>query len=149
CLMLGPFASRRLILTGTPAPNGVKDLENLMSFVWPGQGRATVAYATAGNNMRAASTMLKPLFTRTTKDELQLPPVTTAVRRIELPPLHRELYDALLGYASARSRGGDKDIEALGRVLLYLLMAATTPALLATGATRYEPLPYRLPPLDP
>jgi SNF2 family DNA or RNA helicase len=27
-------------------------------------------------------------------------------------------------------------------------MAATTPALLAAGATRYEPLPYRVPPLD-
>jgi SNF2 family DNA or RNA helicase len=28
-------------------------------------------------------------------------------------------------------------------------MAATTPALLATGASRYEPLPYRIPPLQP
>lgn len=28
-------------------------------------------------------------------------------------------------------------------------MAATTPALLATGATTYEPLPYRVPPLVP
>ncbi len=36
CLALAPYAKRRLILTGTPAPNGAKDLENLLAFVWPG-----------------------------------------------------------------------------------------------------------------
>src|SRR3954465_2486461 len=46
-------------------------------------------------------------------------------------------------------RDGEQDIEALGRIVLSLLMAATTPALLATGASRYEPLPYRVPPLVP
>lgn len=149
CLTLGPYASRRLILSGTPAPNGVRDLENLMSFVWPGQGRAAVARAVTGNDMRTASNLLRPLFVRTTKAELQLPPVTTSVRRLDLPPLHRELYNALLGQMSDRWRGGEQDAEALGRVVLYLLMAATTPALLATGASRYEPLPYRVPPLQP
>src|SRR4051812_14092637 len=50
---------------------------------------------------------------------------------------------------SGQWRGGEHDIEALGRVVLYLLMAATTPALLATGSSRHEPLPYRVPPLNP
>lgn len=149
CLAIGPYASRRLILSGTPAPNGAQDLENLMSFVWPGQGRAAVARAVTGNDLRTASGLLRPLFSRTTKAELQLPPVTTTVRRVDLTPLHRDLYDALLGQMSARWRGGEQDAEALGRVLLYLLMAATSPALLATGASRYEPLPYRIPPLQP
>lgn len=149
CLALGPHAARRLILSGTPAPNGVKDLENLMAFVWPGQGRAAVSRAVTGNDLRTASKQLRPLFARTTKIQLDLPPVTPIVRRLDLPPLHRELYDALLGQASAQWRGGEADAEALGRVLLYLLMAATTPALLATGASRYEPLPYRVPPLQP
>lgn len=149
CLALGPYAARRLILSGTPAPNGVKDLENLMSFVWPGQGRAAVTRAVTGNDLKTASIRLRPLFARTTKAELHLPPVTTTVRRVDLPPLHRDLYDALLGQMSARWRGGEQDAQALGRVLLYLLMAATTPALLATGASRYEPLPYRIPPLQP
>lgn len=149
CLALGPHAARRLILSGTPAPNGVKDLENLMAFVWPGQGRVAVSRAVTGNDLRTASRQLRPLFARTTKIQLDLPPVTPIVRRLDLPPLHRELYDALLGQASAQWHGGEADAEALGRVLLYLLMAATTPALLATGASRYEPLPYRVPPLQP
>src|SRR6266508_1930165 len=147
-LALGPFARRRLILTGTPAPNGPRDLENLMSFVWPGQGRMAVTRALANANLREASTILRPLFVRTTKKELGLPPVTTTKRPVTLPPRHRELYRALLGqYAGARA--GAADIEALGRVVMYLLMAATTPALLATGSSRYEPLAYQVPPLEP
>jgi SNF2 family DNA or RNA helicase len=150
CLALGPYATRRLILTGTPAPNGARDLENLFSFVWPGRGRVSVRAAIGdGNDMAMASARLKPLFTRTTKLELGLPRVDTVIRRIPLPPLHRELYDALLGQFSGRWRGGEQDALALGRVLLYLLMAATTPALLATGTTKHEPLPYRVPPLEP
>lgn len=149
CIALAPYAVSRLILTGTPAPNGVSDLENLMAFVWPGQGRASVAAAIADNNLRAASARLKPLFVRTTKKELALPPVDVVVRPIDLPPLHREIYGALAGQMSARSRDSGNDISDLGKVLLYLLMAATTPALLATGASRYEPLPYRVPPLIP
>jgi SNF2 family DNA or RNA helicase len=149
CLALAPYAARRLILTGTPAPNGAEDLENLMAFVWPGQGRMAVAGALAGKTLRDASVTLRPLFSRTTKEELDLPPLTILLRRIDLPPLHRDLYQALLGQMSARWRGGERDTAALGRILLYLLMAATTPALLATGASRYEPLPYRIPPLVP
>jgi hypothetical protein len=149
CLALGPYATRRLILTGTPAPNGPRDLENLFAFVWPGQGRAVVSRALDGNDLRAASGLLRPLFARTTKHELQLPPVDLSVRRLDLPPIHRDLYNALLGQFSGSWRGGEQDIEALGRVLLYLLMAATTPGLLATGASRYEPLPYRIPPIEP
>jgi hypothetical protein len=149
CFALGPYASRRMILTGTPAPNGARDLENLIAFVWPGQGRAMVTRALTGRDLRSASQVLRPLFARTTKNELQLPPVDVTVRRVTLPPLHRELYSALLGQFSGAFQGGEQDIEALGKILLYLLMAATTPALLATGASRHEPLAYRIPPLSP
>lgn len=78
-----------------------------------------------------------------------LPPVDISVRRVDLPPLHRDLYNALLGQASTAWRGSTEDIESLGKILLYMLMAATTPALLATGASKHEPLPYRIPPLIP
>lgn len=149
CFALGPYASRRMILTGTPAPNGARDLENLIAFVWPGQGRGMVTRALAGRDLRSASQVLRPLFARTTKEELRLPPVSVSVRRLGLPPLHRELYSALLGQFSGAFQGGEQDIEALGKVLLYLLMAATTPALLATGSSRHEPLAYRVPPLSP
>lgn len=148
CLALGPRARRRLILTGTPAPNGVKDLENLFGFVWPGHGRQTVIQAVAGGDLAKASQVLRPLFTRTTKGELGLPPVETTVRYLPMPPLHKEVYEALLGRFSARAVGSEADLQALGKVIVYLLMAATSPALLSVGTTRYEPLAYQVPPLN-
>ncbi|MEW1952308.1 DEAD/DEAH box helicase [Terrabacter sp. NPDC080008] len=147
CLALGPRSRRRLILTGTPAPNGVRDLENLFGFVWPGTGRQSVLSAVNGGDLSSASRTLMPLFTRTTKGELDLPPVETTQRLIPLPPLHAEIYEALVGQFSARASGSEGDFQALGRILVYMLMAATSPALLAVGTTRYEPLAYQVPPL--
>lgn len=147
CLALGPRARRRLILTGTPAPNGVKDFENLFGFVWPGTGRQHVLRAVNGGDLAQASRALRPLFTRTTKGELDLPPVETNLRSLPLPPLHAEVYKALVGQFSARAAGYEGDFQALGRILVYMLMAATSPALLTVGTTRYEPLAYQVPPL--
>lgn len=148
CLALGPAAARRLILTGTPAPNGARDLENLLSFVWPGRGKRVVSDAVHGGDLAYASNVLRPLFTRTTKRELGLPPFEPRVRYVSLPPIHREVYEALKGNFSARAEASRGDIEALGRAALRLLMAATSPALLLEGSSPYEPLAYRVPPLE-
>jgi SNF2 family DNA or RNA helicase len=146
CMALGPHADRRLILTGTPAPNGSKDLENLLGFVWPGHGQQTVVRAVAGGDLRHASTVLRPLFTRTTKQELGLPPVDLGIRYVDMPPLHDEIYSSLVGGMS--NGAAREDLSALGKTALRLLMAATSPALLLEGATKYEPLAYQLPPLE-
>ncbi|MEV1067326.1 DEAD/DEAH box helicase [Streptomyces sp. NPDC050263] len=146
CMALGPLAERRLILTGTPAPNGSKDLENLLGFVWPGHGQRTVTRAVAGGDLAYASTVLRPLFTRTTKQELGLPPMTLRMRYVDMPDLHAEIYSSLVGGMSTGT--AREDLSALGKTALRLLMAATSPALLLEGATKYEPLAYQLPPLD-
>lgn len=148
CMALGPLSRVRMILSGTPAPNGAKDLENLFSFIWPGHGRRVVTQAVDGGDLAHASQVLRPMYTRTTKDELGLPPVETRVRRIPMPPLHREIYDALRGQFSARAMADRTDFEALGKSALRLLMAATSPALLVAGSTRHEPLHFRVPPLE-
>ncbi|MFJ2414727.1 DEAD/DEAH box helicase [Streptomyces brevispora] len=148
CMALGPLTRRRLILTGTPAPNGARDLENLLSFVWPGHGRRVVTQAVAGGNLAYASSVLRPLFTRTTKKELGLPPFEMRIRRLKMPELHREVYDALVGRFTSRAEASRDDFDALGKAMLRLLMAATSPALLIEGESRYEPLSYQVPPLE-
>lgn len=148
CFSLAPHAVRRMALTGTPAPNGARDLENVLGFVWPGEARSYVRQAVASGDLRAASTKLRPLFARTKKSELGLPPVDLTIRRLPLEGLHRELYQALIGEFSGRARGASDDLVAMGKIVLYLLMAATSPALLAVGASRHEPLAYRVPPLE-
>ncbi|WP_031039003.1 DEAD/DEAH box helicase [Streptomyces olivaceus] len=146
CMALGPLAARRLILTGTPAPNGSRDLENLLGFVWPGHGQRTVVQAVAGGDLAHASTVLRPLFTRTTKHELGLPPVKLGLRFVDMPPLHDEIYTAIVsGEGSGAAR---EDLSRLGKTALRLLMAATSPALLRDGGSRYEPLAYQLPPME-
>ncbi|GGW20416.1 DNA helicase [Streptomyces capoamus] len=146
CMALGPLAERRLILTGTPAPNGARDLENLMGFVWPGHGQRAVTRAVSGGDLAYASTVLRPLFTRTTKQELGLPPMTLRMRYVDMPALHAEIYSSLVG---GMSKGTARDdLSALGKTALRLLMAATSPALLLEGATKHEPLAYQLPPME-
>lgn len=146
CMALGPLATRRMILTGTPAPNGSRDLENLLGFVWPGHGQRTVVQAVAGGDLAYASSVLRPLFTRTTKAELGLPPMQLRMRYVDMPPLHKEIYESLVG--GMRESTARDDLSSLGKTALRLLMAATSPALLLEGATRYEPLAYQLPPLE-
>lgn len=147
-MALGPLSMIRMILTGTPAPNGPRDLESLMAFVWPGRGRRVVTNAIDGGNLIHASRVLKPLYTRTTKKELGLPPVSLSMRMVDLPPLHREIYDAIVGRFSARAERSRSGFDALGRTVLRLIMAATSPALLAEGASKYEPLSLQVPPLE-
>lgn len=148
CLALGPIARKRLILTGTPAPNGARDLESLLSFVWPGHGKRVVTGAVAGGDLAYASSVLRPLFTRTTKKELGLPPVDPKIRYVDMPPLHGEIYDALAGRFSMRAESSKESFDALGRSLMRMLMAATSPGLLTETAQRYEPLIYQDPQLE-
>jgi SNF2 family DNA or RNA helicase len=145
CLSLGPLAKARLVLSGTPAPNGLSDLKSVFEFVWPGRGSRL--FGSGDSNWPTISKQAKPLFTRTTKSELELPPLQTKVLKVELPPLHREIYDALLGQLR-REVGESERVDDLGRIVVYLLMAATSPALLAVGSSRYEPLQFRVPPYD-
>ncbi|MEC4018124.1 DEAD/DEAH box helicase [Streptomyces sp. H27-D2] len=148
CMALGPLARNRLILTGTPAPNGAKDLESLLSFVWPGHGRRAVDRAVSGGDLAHASKVLRPLFTRTTKHELGLPPVDVRIRYIELPAAHRKLYTALIDRLAEAGSAEQERFAKLGKTLVYLMMASTSPTLLSEGGTRYEPLPFYVPPLE-
>jgi len=147
-LALGPRGTRRDILTGTPAPQGPDDISTLMRFLWLGQSQRIINEITSAKSLRDASRVLRPLFVRTTKQELRLPPMQLNVRRVAALDLHRQLYQALCGLYAGQLALGDRDLQRVGRVVMYLLMAATNPALLRAGSDRHDALSYDVPPID-
>ncbi len=152
CLNLANLAARRDILTGTPAPQSVLDLHALFDFVWPGGARRLIPRdARDEAAVRAVSERIAPLFVRTTKTELELPDPTIRTESRSLGPLHAEIYAAIVGRYSTlfqASRRARFDLRAFGRVVMYLLEAATNPSLLVAGSHRYDPILFRHPPLD-
>jgi SNF2 family DNA or RNA helicase len=147
-LSLAPRAARRCVLTGTPAPQGVEDLATLMQFLWLGQARNVISRVTSARSLSDASRTLTPLFARTTKRELNLPPLRLKVRRVDALELHAQIYQALCGLYVGQLALGNRDMQSIGRVVMYLLMAATNPALLRAGTDRHDALDYSVPPID-
>lgn len=82
-LRLAPMARSRVVLTGTPAPNGYEDLANLFRFIYP--SRNIIGFPTASlramtdGSMPSAIPELKakiqPFYTRIRKADLGLPVV--------------------------------------------------------------------------
>lgn len=145
CYTLAPHAKTRLILTGTPAPNGPEDLSSLFGFVWPGMGRRRVEGALSGTTLQEASRSLAPFYVRTTKEDLALPPAIIEPRRVKFDGIHRQVYDALI--EASRTRVKDStDPAVLNMTAMRLLMAADSPALLSLGQSRHDALDFKFDP---
>lgn len=157
-LDLAYVASRRDVLTGTPAPQGASDLVALMRFLYPGQDR-TILPAEAYDESRGrdpdviadTSRAINRYFVRTPKSSLGLPdPVWETVTR-PMAPIQLAIYDALVGrYKGTFSLPTDsrRHFGRLGRIVMYLLEAATNPALLVAGSDSEDEVGFAHPPLE-
>ncbi|MEU4555764.1 DEAD/DEAH box helicase [Micromonospora violae] len=142
CLDLAFSASRRDILTGTPAPQSAQDFVALYEFLWPGQSRRIIPAEALTTNpqpeaLHAINRAIQPLFVRTTKRELALPPPT--LRRVVVPltGLQREIYSGLRDRYAGMLRVSMNDrveLARMGTIVMYLLEAASNPQLLAVGS---------------
>jgi SNF2 family DNA or RNA helicase len=154
CLSLALRAARRDVLTGTPAPQAPSDLEALMDYLWPGQAQsilpADALKANPGPDVgHQVAAAIQPLFSRTTKPELDLPPMTFHPVIVPLEGLQHEIYSALrdqllIGFGTTQVERSD--LSHMGRVVMYLLEAATNPALLPVGDNEADI--FRHPPLE-
>jgi SNF2-related domain/Helicase conserved C-terminal domain len=139
CLDLSHMALRRDILTGTPAPQHPSDFVALMEFLWPHQSRRILPSSVyqsepAPTTMAEVSRSLAPLFARTRKDELGLDKPLLRIELVEMKPLQAEIYQALRTQMRRAVDVGAREramIGEMGAVVMYLLQAATNPALLA------------------
>src|SRR4029077_2687300 len=155
CLDLAYLAARRDVLTGTPAPQSPRDLSVLLDYLWLGQGHRVLPRgvwareppAEIGQEVAAA---IKPLFVRTTKSDLCLPPVEFSVVPVTPDEVQGEIYSALKSRFAPRARldrRGQAAFTWMGTIVMYLLEAATNPGLLSAGSATGDALDFRHPPL--
>ena len=157
-LDLAYTARRRDVLTGTPAPQGAFDLIALVQFLYPGQDRQIVprsAYVERDGRDPAVLSdthrALSRYFVRTAKSELALPPTRFDVVRRPMGSVQGAIYNALVGrYGTSfqLERVDRREFDRLGRIVMYLLEAATNPMLLAAGSDEADEPGFLHPPLE-
>jgi hypothetical protein len=155
CLDLAYLAARRDVLTGTPAPQSPADIGVLLDFLWLGQGSRILPSAVWFREPppglgRQVAESIGPLFVRTTKSDLDLPPVEHRIQPVEPDALQREIYEALRSRFAPRrplSLAQRAGFSRLGEIVMYLLEAATNPGLLTAGSSGDDPRFFRHPPL--
>lgn len=139
-LGLAGVAARRDILSGTPLPHAPEDLRSQLDFLWPGQ-RILPDFRVVADSSEAVieelARSVSPLYVRTTKRQLQLPPFSLVRLPVQLGPLQRELYDVLRSEAQRAAAGlslrDRRFFRLLGRHVIRLLQAASNPMLLTQG----------------
>lgn len=133
-LGLSHLPTGKLIMSGTPMPQSVDDLIPQFAFLYP-EIEATPA---------TVVDMVKPIYVRTNKKELGLPPVTRNRVRLPMAPLQRELYK-LMKHEVAREAKAALSIRSkqafrsLGRSVSRLLQFVSNPALLGSELNFVNP----------
>lgn len=145
---LAADSASRIVLTGTPAPNGFEDLYNLFHFIWP--NRDVIKYSpsqlremtkTVGDS-RVGQLMhnIDPYYIRIKKQDLGIPPA------VELPPVvvpmsegQRRLYDFIEQrfVEEANSKYSDLHSNLIKARMIRLQQVATNPELLRCKLTDF------------
>lgn len=101
-LDLSKYCKSRIVLTGTPAPNGYEDLYNMFKFIWPNKNVLgfeinQLRDITARNDQSRTERLIhniSPFFIRIKKSDLQIPPATMHPPiRVPMGTLQRQIYD--------------------------------------------------------
>lgn len=138
-------AKSRIVLTGTPVPNGYEDLYNLFQYLYPFKFK-DILNAHYGNlqdmtenshpdddRVKDFINNISPYFIRIKKADLHLPPVNDQVIEVAMDARQREIYDFIeTKYIKAFTSSSSATVkDVLNRAkLIRLRQAATNPALL-------------------
>jgi len=142
-LELSRLGSARVVLTGTPAPNGYEDLFNLFRFIWPDhdvikyhlQHLRDMSQNPFDSRIEKLIQNVSPFFIRIRKSDLGLPkPIENLPIEVPMGPVQEQIYrfieDKYISYVSGQgSASWLRDTLTKAR-LIRLMQAATNPALL-------------------
>ena len=139
-------ARSRIILTGTPAPNGYEDIFNLYQFIYPFKYKEILKthyeqLKDMTKNSHFESSRVKkftdniaPYFIRIKKKDLKLPEPIDTIVEIEMDKHQREIYDFIeTKYIKSFQKNNTATVkDVLNRAkLIRLRQASTSPSLLA------------------
>jgi len=138
-------ARSRIILTGTPVPNGYEDLYNLFQYLYPYKYKDVLKFhygnlrdmtetsSPESDRVKEFIDNISPYFIRIKKKDLHLPPAYDHLIEVPMDSRQREIYDFIeTKYLRAFSSNGSataKDILNKAK-LIRLRQAATNPSLL-------------------
>lgn len=141
-MLLAQSCKARVVLTGTPAPNGYEDLYNLFKFIWPTKeivrfhiGQLKDMSRTL-NDPRVDSLLnsISPFFVRIRKSDLGIPPaINNPPVMVEMGEIQRRIYDFIEKkyiFDIASSKDQRFQNEMVRARLIRLMQASTNPALL-------------------
>ena len=134
---IAPFAKRKIILSGTPMPNGAKDLWVQLNFLWPHENllrsRRNFKMNTEKYGMRDWKSTLYPLFTRVTKQDLGLNPPKFRYYKVNLEKDQQEIYNAIAESTleEIKSHTSKHNMQQYRKArLIRMLQVASNPSLL-------------------
>lgn len=148
-LDIAAHCSARVVLTGTPAPNGYEDLYNLYKFIWP--TKKVIPYevyqlrdmSKTESDPRVASLLqnIEPFFIRVKKSDLGIPQATEHEPIIvPMGETQRRIYDVIeKKYMSEIVSSKDDWFrqDLVKARLLRLMQAATNPNLLSVPLSNF------------
>ncbi len=146
---IAPLAQRRIILTGTPAPNQLEDLLPQFEALWPDLNPAQRAMDLYGRYDRIEDfrEALSPYYMRVRKDQLGLPDRQIVRIPIKLGEVQQRIYDILClrilpqTLLKLEERAIVRDLRKA--LVVRLLQAASNPTLLGEYSNE-----FRTPPLE-
>ena len=143
---LAKYCKARIVLTGTPAPNGYEDIYNMFKFIWPtknitgfkvNQLRDITIHADKPR-VNALINHILPYFIRIKKSDLNIPPATVNPPvSVPMGNLQQRIYDFIeKKYIDSMLNEGAIDTSTRFKALLAqariirLMQAATDPSML-------------------
>lgn len=146
-LEISKYCKSRVVLTGTPSPNGYEDLYNMFKFIWPSKNIIgfevnQLKTITAHSDPRIGRLIerISPFFIRIRKSDLNIPaPTVHPPIEVEMGPAQRRIYDFIeRRYFESLLQDSTAEVTSRFKSLLMqaktirLMQAASNPAMLKT-----------------
>lgn len=142
-LRIAKYCQARVVLTGTPAPNGYEDLYNLFKYIYPTKKIISFHEAQMKDmsknhrdpRVRKLTDEIKPYFTRIKKSNLGLPqPINKHPIMVDMGEIQSEIYSFIernyMDYFQSQNAQTSFQSLLVRARLVRLMQASTNPSLL-------------------